>query len=284
MLGAVHVKRRSTRNADGGSTWHCLIDVRDRKERGQDTAPTAEGVCVALSVDGRSLLWCARKDTALQLWDLEQGQHVCTLKSYAGAGATGGAGAFSPDGKLIAVGGTNHSHAASFWDTQTGQRGGVSGRRHQLYTVPFTGQQGSATSTAMRGDPMVRLWEAETGRLLRSFAAHRFGVHDVAYTPDGTRADHVRPVERRGHLCLGCRHADEADHAQGPSLWCRLPCRLTRWEPVRVRRPRHNAQRCRGVGPPYRHASATRTPRSDKPRKGSRSHPRDRCWSATGRS
>jgi WD40 repeat protein len=165
-----------------------LIDVRDDKARRRLTSLPVEGVPVALSPDGRKLLWRTQKDATLQIWDLEQANQVCTVDFYTAEGAQR-SGAFSPDGKLLALGGTNHPHAATFWDTRTGHRAEVmASHAGQLYAMRFSpdGKE-IATCTAVRGDPIVRFWDPDSGRLLRSFAAHRYGVHNLAYTPDGTK-------------------------------------------------------------------------------------------------
>jgi WD40 repeat protein len=141
-----------------------------------------------LGKDGKTLLLQSRSRGTIQHWDLVSGKHICTLDMSAGEGGIL-VGAFSPDGKLVAVGGTNHHHAAFFCDAQTGKRLEVfPGNRDRVQAIAFSpdGKE-VAVCGSMRGDPMVRIWDPETGRLLRSFAAHPFGVDQVVYTPDGSR-------------------------------------------------------------------------------------------------
>jgi WD40 repeat protein len=115
------------------------------------TLPTGEvmmpnlGGRVAWSPDGR-LLALAHSDYDVCLREAATGKVVRVLDGAKGCYCV----AFSPDGKLVAVG-----------DSYFGQSSNPQGR--------------------------VLLWEAATGRLLRTFAGHGNVVRSVAFSPDGKR-------------------------------------------------------------------------------------------------
>jgi len=90
-----------------------------------------------LGRDGKTLLLQSRKSGTIQHWDLVGGKRMCTLEVMAGEG-----GNFSPDGKLVAVGGTNHHHAASFCDAKTGRALPGKPGRHKVDRI-FSGRQRS---------------------------------------------------------------------------------------------------------------------------------------------
>src|SRR5262249_44723166 len=141
-----------------------------------------------LSRDGKKILLTGGRAAGFQIWNLESGKKVCAIDLSTRDGGVR-IGAFSPDGKLLAVGGTNHPHAASFWDTTTGERvEKLAGHRSPISVVAFSPDGAEvATCSALRSDPIVRIWDPKTGRLLRAFEAHPLGVDRLAYTPDGMR-------------------------------------------------------------------------------------------------
>src|SRR5262249_58242566 len=52
-----------------------------------------------------------------------------------------------------------------------------------VYSVAFSPD--GKTLASGSGDNRVRLWDVNTGRLIRSFAEHGGTVHSVAFSPDG---------------------------------------------------------------------------------------------------
>lgn len=101
---------------------------------------------------------------------------------------------FSPDGKLLAVG-CGHAvlkGAVRFFDIDSGR---------QLSVIRNTGFMARIVSVAISPDGIllategddnrVRIWEVNTGRLLRTFkgGGHKrtWGPNSVAFSPDGTR-------------------------------------------------------------------------------------------------
>jgi WD40 repeat protein len=90
--------------------------------------------------------------------------------------------AFSPDGKQLAVGGSN---AVQMWDTLTGQEAGLPGG-HRGEVTDLAVLAGGLVATK-GADNTVRLWDAATGKERHQFLAPA-GASRIAFTRDGKLA------------------------------------------------------------------------------------------------
>jgi WD40 repeat protein len=119
------------------------------------------------------------------LWDLESGRERLKVRVL----PNGLAGVFfAPDSKVFATGGPNNPHVVQLWDTATGKQiDAFPGHTDPVASVAFSPDgRMAATSAWFRGDPVVRVWDARTGRLLRSLdLLDAGGVTMVAFSPDG---------------------------------------------------------------------------------------------------
>jgi WD40 repeat protein len=161
---------------------------------------------VAFSRDGKFLA-TGSEDKTLKLWDANTGRLV---RSFEGQDTPIGAIAISPDGKFLASGGDDSkstSSAANTIDTQstmndilkmtaaTGISGGMpnstgTGRRSagdagRGAGTPDKGGAGVKPSTTASDGGVIRLWDKDTGQLVRSFDERGFPVSFVAFSPDG---------------------------------------------------------------------------------------------------
>jgi WD40 repeat protein len=90
--------------------------------------------------------------------------------------------AISPDGKLLATGGSD----IRLWDLVTGkQLWAVKGHPDGVARIAFSPDGKNLASGGWLGDPKVRIWEGATGKPLRELGTSQYGVYFVAYSPDG---------------------------------------------------------------------------------------------------
>ena len=130
---------------------------------------------VAFSPDGRFIATVSDDKTA-KVWDAATGKELLTLRGHSDivVGV-----AYSPDGKRLVT--ASWDKTAKLWDAVTG---------HELLTLSTSGSvlgvafspDGKQIATANRS---VKLWDADSGQLLRTLRGHTSGVSCVAYSPDG---------------------------------------------------------------------------------------------------
>jgi WD40 repeat protein len=131
-----------------------LYDVAAGKELRGLACPEFTPECLAFSPDSRWMAAGGRQ--GLRLWHVDTGKswHERRPGHVSGVGSL----AFAPDGKLLLSAGK---------DSKT-----LAGKSY----VP-----------AGREDSAVRLWDTNSGKLLRVVAEHSTGVTRVAFSPDGRR-------------------------------------------------------------------------------------------------
>ncbi len=163
------------------SVYESVTGKRVRQLQG-DVGDIYYSLCI--SSDARLVVGRNRDDT-FRLWDLESGRE--RFRTTAILNCVSGV-FLSPDSKVFASGGLNHTHAVLLWDTATGKQiDSFPGHTGPVSWVSFSPDgRMAATSSWIRGDPVVRLWDTRTGRLLRSLdPLYAGGVTAVAFSPDG---------------------------------------------------------------------------------------------------
>lgn len=144
---------------------------------------------VAFSPDGHSLLTVSSStDNKAILWEVATGAE---LRRFSGHSQSIVDISFSPDGRFVLTGG--HDKTARLWDVATGAEiRRFEGQIGPVLSVAFS-PDGSRIFTGsisnyergrkVAGD-MIVVWEASTGKLLRSFPAHL----PVSFSPDARLA------------------------------------------------------------------------------------------------
>ena len=148
---------------------------------------TAEVGSVAFSADGQTV--AALSQDTVKVWDVETGAEVQTVKiDVPGIGPA----TFSPDLQTLAFG--SEDGALSLWDLAAGSEVRTLRHKNPVQSVAFSpdGQvlaSGTCSQfskggwTCVTGE--VRLWDANTGKRLRTLKRHAGSVLSIAFAPDG---------------------------------------------------------------------------------------------------
>jgi len=144
------------------------------------TGHSLEVCTVACSPDGKLLASASNKE--VKVWDAMTGKEVFT---YPIKGTNVFGLAFSPDGKRLAVAITR---TVKMLNVANGQEvSTITNTGHCLFRIAFSPDgkhlAASCGSTNNKGD--VRVWEADTGRLLFCLEGHANAALNVAYSADG---------------------------------------------------------------------------------------------------
>ena len=148
-----------------------------------------------------------------RLWDVQTGRF---LGSFAGHFSI----AFSPDGNVLATGGSDNQ--VCLWEIRTGELYLI-GERLAAFTehtenvssVAFS-PDGKVLASGSQ-DKTIQLWDINTRKHLKTLTGHEEGVTAVVYSPDGTTlvsgsqdgtirlwnvntGDHIKTIEEAGHV------------------------------------------------------------------------------------
>ncbi|MGT2437830.1 caspase family protein [Bradyrhizobium betae] len=96
--------------------------------------------------------------------------------------------AYSPDGmRVVTAGSDAELGAAKVWDARSGASRLLAGHRDYVVSASWSADGKRIVTGGGGRDKSVNLWDADSGRLLASFAGHQEDVEAVAFFPGGTR-------------------------------------------------------------------------------------------------
>jgi WD40 repeat protein len=150
----------------------------------------------ALSPDGRKLL-TGGLDKVIRIWDAETGDPLVTFEAQPDYTLRA---MFSPDGKEVIC--ANHDQNLAVFDAATGKKRlaiehpnavwGVAVSPDGRHILSGTGGSLTGSLTGLNvgegDDNVVRMWDRETGKLVREMKGHSGGVFCLDASPDGRLA------------------------------------------------------------------------------------------------
>ena len=197
-------------DASTGNELRTFGDPKDRWEKTLKflglrsvTRHTSFVYSVAFSPDGRFVLSGSGDNNKgeLKLWDVATGRELRTFSGHTGSIRSV---AFSPDGRFALSG--SEDKTLKLWEVASGKElRSFRGHTESVNSVAFSpdghfalsgsGQADEITATinfegkdyhlSHNEDNMLKLWDAATGKELRSFSGHTSSVRSVAFSSDG---------------------------------------------------------------------------------------------------
>jgi hypothetical protein len=134
------------------------------------------GMNVAFSPDGRWLASPSANET-IKVWDAATGHELRTFRTGEVMSV-----AFSPDGSRLA---STTGARFKVWDTATGQELLNKAHTQPVSSVVFSPDGRRLASASW--DQTIKIWDAVSGKELRTLKGHAHEVWGLAFSPDGTR-------------------------------------------------------------------------------------------------
>jgi WD40 repeat protein/serine/threonine protein kinase len=192
-------KRIASASLDGNVT---IWDAESGRQRFQFRAHEKHARSVAFSPDGGLLATCSW-DKTVKIWDaqtLAQGRNPSLLHALTHRGAVWNV-VFSPDGKRLASAGNRtvretppvvQCAEVKVWDSGSGQElCTLEGQECEIWSALAFSPDGQSLATGhLKGQDgiagnVVHVWDANTGRKIRTFGGHTQPIQSVAFSPDG---------------------------------------------------------------------------------------------------
>jgi len=171
-----------------------LWNVQNGKEIRSFEGHTGRG-SVCFSPDGKLVL-SGSAENSLKLWDIKNGKEFFPFKL--GHSSAINSVCFSFDGKFVLSGSNDNN--IKLWDIQYGKeicvlKGHSSIANASLYS--FDGRYGIRSvgyspdgklAISCAWDKIVKLWDIQSGKEIRSFIGHLYEINSICFSPDGQLA------------------------------------------------------------------------------------------------
>ncbi len=226
-------------SAEGGKIH--LRDPATGKELRVLSPPTANPRTltewIRFSPDGKTVAVAAATGNGVHLVELATGKVIRTFPHK----HTVYAAAFSPDGKLLAVGGHDrekNNYFGRLWEVETGKElGRFPGGTRGIRTLAFSPD--GKTLAVGGDDARLRLWDVAAGKVRRTFPPDSYRIRSVAFTPDGktvaAAGDSLRlydPATGKERLRIDRRASSLHFSADGKVLTAAVSGSIHRWDPA----------------------------------------------------
>jgi hypothetical protein len=170
--GVVRIWNLGTRELAKSRLDHPSTDPARAAVRSLSYAPSGSGEFVSAGFDGKIRFY--RTSGTIDAKDAygRKALHV----------------AYSPDGtRVVTAGSDAELGSAKLWDVKTGASRVLTGHKDYVVSASWSADSKRVVTGGGGRDKSVNLWDADSGRLLASFAGHQEDIEAVAFFPGGTR-------------------------------------------------------------------------------------------------
>jgi predicted ATPase/WD40 repeat protein/DNA-binding SARP family transcriptional activator len=179
----------------GGDRFVCVWDIQTGAALHVLSSHAAMLDHLLVSPDGKTAATVDRNNI-VSLWDVQRGQRSDVYPMYRNATL---AVDFSPDSRMIISGGSDC--ALYLWQVSPPEQAQVAarlpGHLHRIATVAF---HGDGTTVASGDDGhVIRLWDSNSRRPLRTLKGHTGSISRLTFSPDGRT---LASCSRDQTLCL----------------------------------------------------------------------------------
>lgn len=172
-------------------TTLCQLSAQDTEPILRLNTPMHTAIINRISSDsaGKYILTCSKDKTA-KLWDANNGQLLQTFRPPIGLGDEGMlyAGAISPDGQWVAVGGWSKNNDVYIFNRQSGLlHKRIGALPNVVYDIEFS-PNGQYLGIALGGGEGIRIYRSKTFQLLKKDSDYGSRSHNMAFAKNGTLA------------------------------------------------------------------------------------------------